>query len=384
MKLSERDRKLLLILVIVIIVCVPYFFIIQPLMDKVDNLGKEISDLNAQVKYREELALMEEEYGKAAEQMAAMETELLSKFPSDLPQEASILFIHNTEQMIPISLYQVAFGDDVAAQVTSAAEEQAIADVEAETGDTTQTEVIEDNTQTTSLGLGLTGIQTQTRFAYDAGYEEFKDFLKYIADYHDRMVITELEASYSGEMNLVSGNLTLSQYALKGEGRNAVQFLEPNMIQGTTNVFKQASGNFDTAEVAASPDFFILLSQPGADVDAIIVGQSNDVTESTYLSSTKNAKQEVNIYFEGETGKYNAYYEIGKTKYDDAGVDFDKDGNIELQIISSSRLDDSDKVEISLNIYNTSDAIVKVTTLNDDAEKPRVTVKGTEGNIIIN
>ena len=384
MKLSERDKKLLLILVIVIIVCVPYFFIIQPLMDKVDNLGKEISDLNAQVKYREELALMEEEYGKAAEQMAAMETELLSKFPSDLPQEASILFIHNTEQVIPISLYQVAFGDDVAAQVTSTAEEQAIEDVEAETGDTTQTEVIEDNTQTTSLGLGLTGIQTQTRFAYDAGYEEFKDFLKYIADYHDRMVITELEASYSGEMNLVSGNLTLSQYALKGEGRNTVQFLEPNMIQGTTNVFKQASGNFDTTEVAASPDFFILLNQPGADVDAIIVGQSNDVTESTYLSSTKNAKQEVNIYFEGENGKYNAYYEIGKTKYDDAGVDFDKDGNIELQIISSSRLDDSDKVEISLNIYNTSDAIVKVTTLNDDAEKPRVTIKGTEGDIIIN
>ena len=384
MKLSERDRKLLLILVIVIIVCAPYFFVIQPLMDKVDSLGKEISDLNAQVKYREELALMEEEYGKAAEQMAAMETELLSKFPSDLPQEASILFIHNTEQMIPISLYQVAFGDDVAAQVTSTAEEQAIEDVEAETGDTTQTEVIEDNTQTTSLGLGLTGIQTQTRFAYDAGYEEFKDFLKYIADYHDRMVITELEASYSGEMNLVSGNLTLSQYALKGEGRNTVQFLEPNMIQGTTNVFKQASGNFDTTEVAASPDFFILLNQPGADVDAIIVGQSNDVTESTYLSSTKNAKQEVNIYFEGETGKYNAYYEIGKTKYDDAGVDFDKDGNIELQIISSSRLDDSDKVEISLNIYNTSDAIVKVTTLNDDAEKPRVTIKGTEGDIIIN
>lgn len=384
MKLSERDKKLLLILVIVIIVCVPYFFIIQPLMDKVDSLGKEISNLNAQVKYREELALMEEEYGKAAEQMAAMETELLSKFPSDLPQEASILFIHNTEQVIPISLYQVAFGDDVAAQVTSTAEEQAIEDVEAETGDTTQTEVIEDNTQTTSLGLGLTGIQTQTRFAYDAGYEEFKDFLKYIADYHDRMVITELEASYSGEMNLVSGNLTLSQYALKGEERNTVQFLEPNMIQGTTNVFKQASGNFDTTEVAASPDFFILLNQPGADVDAIIVGQSNDVTESTYLSSTKNAKQEVNIYFEGENGKYNAYYEIGKTKYDDAGVDFDKDGNIELQIISSSRLDDSDKVEISLNIYNTSDAIVKVTTLNDDAEKPRVTIKGTEGDIIIN
>lgn len=385
MKLSERDKKLLLVLVIVVIVCVPYFFVIQPYIDKINHLEKEVSDLDAQVKYREELALREEEYGKAAEQMAAMETELLSRFPSDLPQEASILFFHNTEQMIPISLYQVAFGDDVAAQIASAAEEQAIADVEAEMGETTQSGVIEDNTSTTSLGYGLTGMQTQTRFAYDAGYEEFKSFLQYIADYHDRMVITELEASYSGEMNLVSGNLTLSQYALKGAERNAVQFLEPNMIQGTTNVFKQASGNFDTTETAAAaPDFFILLNQPGADVDALIVGQSNDVTESTYLSSSQNAKQEVNIYFEGETGKYNAYYEIGNTRYDDAGIDFDKDGNIELQIISSSRLDDSDTVEISLNIYNTSDTIVNVTTLNDDVEKPRVTIRGTEGDIIIN
>ncbi len=384
MKLSERDKKLLLVLIIVVIVCVPYFFVIQPMLDKVNSLSQEISQLDAEVKYREELALQEGAYGEASEKLAMAETELLSRFPSDLPQEASILFIHNTEQIIPISLYQVAFGDDVAAQVTSAAEEQAIQEVEEATGDTTQTEVIEDNTQTTSVGLGLTGLQAQTRFTYDAGYEEFKSFLKYITEYHDRMVITELEASYSGEMELVSGNITLNQYALKGEERNAVQFLEPEMIQGTTNVFKQASGNFDTTVQEATPDFFILLNQPEADVDAVIVGQSNDVTESTYLSSSKNDKQQVDIYFAGETGKYNAYYEIGKTKFDEAGVDFDKNGNIELQIISSPRLDDTDKVEISLNIYNDSDAIVKVTTINDDEEKPRVTVKGTEGDVILN
>ncbi|MGN0377922.1 MAG: hypothetical protein ACI4ED_09830 [Suilimivivens sp.] len=383
MKLSERDKKLLLVLLIVAIVCVPYFFVIQPLIDKADALSKEIIDLEAKVKYQEELSLREAEYGEAAEKLAMAETELLSKFPSDLLQEASILFIHNTEQIIPISLYQVAFGDDVAAQITSESEAQAIQDVEAATGDTTQNEVIQDNTQTTSLGGGLTGLQTQTRLAYDAGYKEFKDFLKYIADYHDRMVISELEASYSGEMELVSGNITLNQYALKGEDRNAVQFLEPNMIQGTTNIFKQASGNFDITEIDV-PDFFILLNQPDADVDAVIVGQSNDVTESTYLSSTKNAVQEVTVHFTGEKGKYNAYYEIGKSKYDADGVDFEKEGNIELQIISSERLNDQDKVEINLNIVNETDSIVKVTTANDDEDNPRVNIKGSQGDVILN
>ena len=78
MKLSERDKKLLLVLVIVIIVCVPYFFVIQPLIEKVDKLGKEVTSLDSNVKYLEELALMESEYEAAAEQFAASETELLS------------------------------------------------------------------------------------------------------------------------------------------------------------------------------------------------------------------------------------------------------------------------------------------------------------------
>lgn len=382
MKLSEKDKKLLLVLIILVIICVPYFFVIQPAMDKITSLETEISTLKSDIRYRETLALGAADYEDATAKYAVAEEELISRFPSDLLQEASLLFIHNTEQMVPISLYQVAFGDDVAAQVTSEAEEKAIDEVEAATGDVTQDQVIEDNTQTTNIGGGLVGIQSQTRFAYDANYTQFKDFLKYIMDYHDRMVITEIEAGYSGEMELVSGNFTLSQYALKGNNRTKVQYLEPNMIQGTTNIFKQASGVFEV-EAENTPDFFILLNQPDADVDAIVIGQSNDVTESSYLTSSKNDAQEVNIYFEGEDGAYNAYYEIGKEKFDEEGIDFHKEGNIELQIISSARLDDKDDVEINLNIINETDCIVKVKTVSDDTENPRVTVKGTTGDVII-
>ena len=47
MKLSERDKKLLLVLVLVIIICIPYFFVIQPLLDNKETLDKEISSLKS-------------------------------------------------------------------------------------------------------------------------------------------------------------------------------------------------------------------------------------------------------------------------------------------------------------------------------------------------
>ncbi len=386
MKLSERDKKLLLVLLIVAIVCIPYFFVIQPLLDKCNALNKEIGELQSEVSYREKLAEQEGEYESAAESLEYVKETLLSRFPSELPQEASILFMHNTEQMIPLSLYQVAFGDDVAAQVTSDAEAQAIDEVEKETGDVTNDSVIQDNTQTTGLGGGLTAIQAQTRFAYDAGYDEFKNFLKYVMDYNDRMVISELDASFSAEMNLVSGNFTLQQYALSGSGREEVSVAEPNLLQGTTNVFKQASGNFgeDSEVLENQPDFFIMLNQPEADLDSLIIGQSSDVTESTYFASAKNSRQEVTVTFTGEEGMYNANYKIGESAYSDEGVDFVKEGDIYLQIISSERLDDNDKVEIDLNIVNETDTAVVVETLYDDSEDGRVAIKGKTGDIIIN
>lgn len=382
MKLSERDKKLLLVLAVVAVIFLPYFFVIQPGLDKSETLSQEVLKLKDKVRYLQELALNEERYGEDAEAMAMQEAELLNQFPSELLQEANIMFIHNTEQLIPLSLYQVSFGDDVAAQITSAAEEEAIDAVEQEMGDVTNDSVIEDNTTTVKLGGGLTGMQTKTTFSYDAGYDEFKSFLEYILTYHDRMVITSLDASYAGEMNIVNGSFTLAQYALKGEERNAVSFLEPNMLQGTTNIFKQATGVFGEEE-EETPDFFILLNQPEADVDAVIVGKCNDVTENTYLSSAKNAEQEMTVTFTGEAGNYNANYKIGKNSYDKEGVDFTTEKNIELQIISSERLDNKDKVAISLNIVNETDKIVSVTTLTEDEENPRVTIKGKTGDIVI-
>lgn len=378
--LSDRDKKLLFVLLVVAVACLPYVLLIQPMTKKYDSLTNEIRELQSRKSYLEQIALGEETYRSESEAMKVSEQEILSRFPSDLLQEANVLFIDNTEKMIPISLYQVGFGEDVAAQMTSQSTEQAIDAVEAETGDVTQDEVYADSTQTQMLADGLIGVSTTTQFTYNAGYEEWKKFLNYINNYPNRMVITSMTASYTADLDLLNGNFTLKQYALKGEGREPVKYLEPSMIQGSNNIFMEANGIF-AQEGEEISDFFLMLNQPESNEDAIIWGQTSDITEETYFTSDENKKQEVSITFTGEDGTYNANYQIGKKSFSKQGVSFTAEDGIDFEVLSSTRAGDDDKVEVILNIVNETDVTVYFAVLNDDEDNPRVTVKGKTGDI---
>ena len=380
MKLTEKDKNLLLILAVIAAFCLPLVLLVQPAMNKCEALTREISELQSRKSYLDQIVAAGSTYQEEAENIAVKKEELMNRFPSDIPQEASLLFMDNIEKKLPISLYQVGFGEDVAMQMTSAPTQEAIDQVEADTGDVTDDSVYADTTSQTAVTSGLTGISTSTDFSYTAGYEEFKEFLDYIENYNDRMVITSLTASYAMDMNQVNGNFTLIQYALKGEDRNPVSFLEPEMLQGTNNIFTQASGVFHE-ETNQSAQFFLMLNQPDADDEAFIMGQMSDVAEKTYLVNDENKLQKAAIEFEGTDGEYTAYYSVGKEKTVKEGIPFTADGQIGFEILSSERADDKDKVSVQVDIVNNTDTIVYLSVQNDDEENPRVTIKGKTGDI---
>ncbi len=382
MSLSERDKKLLKILLVVIVACVPFMLFVRPLMNKCTTLGVEVAGLESEKKYMQQLALAEQTYLAEAEN-AVVETEkLMAKFPSELLQEADLLFINEVEKQIPISLYQCVFGEDVAAQITSEADQAQIDAIEAETGDITDDAVIEDNTRTTKVSDTLMGISNSTQFSYDVKYEDLKEFLKYIKEHDERMVITQFTSSYAGEMDIVNGNFVMVQYGLKGEGRPPVTYKDPDIMLGSNNIYMQAAGVFEEPEEEETvSDFFLMLNQPEADEEALIWGQTKDVTEQTYFTSDKNAKQEVTIEFTGEAGEYTANYYIGNEAFSEEGIAFSADGKIEFEVLSCIRADEEDKVEVSLNVVNETDVVLYMAILNDDEESPRVTVKEKTGDI---
>lgn len=387
MKLTERDKTLLFILAVICILCLPYFFAIQPYTEKTHQLENEVKELQMRKNQLLELESRREEFTEGIQKAKESREELLTRFPSQLPQEGSILFLHNTEERIPITLSQVAFEMEEMQIITGneAASQENAAGQEADGSGASQSGV-ETGSESTATVSNLAGACASSQIIYSAGYKNLKDFLEFILNHKDRMVISSLNAVYSADMNVVTGNLTLRQYAIKGGDRAPVQVAEPDVMHGTSNVFMQASGIAPSGEIVAQEaDFFLMLSQPEADIEAAIFGKSKEGSEETYLTSGVNDRQEMAISFKGSDGEYIANYQIGDEKYsaNGEGIVFEKEGDIVFEVISSPRVGDTDKVAASLDIINKTDRTVIVVVKNEDGENPRVTIAGKTGTVTV-
>lgn len=377
MNLSERDKKLLLILAVVIIFAATYFFVVSPLTDTTETLEAEVDALQDRNEYLDKLEERREEYIAGTKDYAVKKEEILAKYPSDMPQEASYQFLYNTELLIPMQLSMATYGELTTATINTAPVES-VAPAEGTEATPAETTVEPVNIAITE---NLMGISEANDYTYSVGYTEFKDFLKYILDYDNRMVITSLTATYSAETDEMSGNFSMTQYAINGMERNSIKYLRPSMIQGTSNLFMLAAGNYAGEDAVGNADFFIMLCQPEADLDAKIVGKTQDATEDTYLSSDANNQQEITVTFEGADGQYLATYSIGDKSIGE-GIAFVKEGAILLEVMSSPRVGEDDKVAAALSIVNKTDTTVAVDISDDDPVNPRVAVTGKTGAVI--
>lgn len=388
MKLTERDKILLFILGILIILFVPFYFIVRPISELSDTLETEVAELEGRKRELENLFLRKEEFEESIQTAALEREELIGQFPAEISQEGLILFLNRTEKLIPITLSQSSFEEEVSVPISDGdiQSEDANSSEVTENADGSTTDTSTDPAIDSALTASdLMGLFTGSNIIYSGKYKNFKDFLNYILQYKDRMVISNLTAIYSSELDIVTGNLTLEQYGITGEGRIAPKITEPNLPKGTSNVFMQATGIAASQSGENASDFFLMLSQPEADGEAIIFGQSMDGTRETYLTSETNDLQEAAISFRGSDGNYIANYQIGDVKYSDSGegISFDKDGNIVFEVISSKRVGDKDQVGVRLSVINKSDRIVNVTVRNDDKEAPRVTITGKTGDVSV-
>lgn len=359
MKFSEREKKLLSILAILIVLALPYFLIISPLINATADVRAEVMNLEAE--YEELITLQEKSsvYQNATADYQERIEELLHNFPAELAQESTLMFISNAENLFHVSLYQIAFGE-----VTDMTEFMEAADIDK-----------------------YTVKSVSTSFTYHASYYDFKRFINYIEQYQERMVITDLTASYIEEEDMVNGSFTLVQYAIGGRDRIFPETVV-GLSLGTENIFTEAAGTMVTdTEQLDRYDYFIMLSNPGADIDAKMVGKANDASKQSYLTSVKNAQEKIVITFMENAGEYTVCYAIGDRQFPTEdftdGIVFVPGDSLDLQIISSPRVGKEDNVSADIEVNNKTDMPLKVHVINDDTKNPRVTFIGKTGDVLV-
>ena len=403
--MSNRDKKLLIYLGATIIVAAVFFFLVRPFLDKIDKLGNQKVQLQSVLNEKRKAFEMQDEYSGKIAELNEEADKILAKFPEDNTEEKSIMFAVNAEKDVPIWYSQVRFaettdslvGVESASDVEEANMQATVQAVDEAAGNPVGADVNGAEGDAVTQEDNFTGRCTDLGLSFVVSYPGFKDYINYIKDYEDRIVIKDIQVEYSEDTGLVSGTMTLSQYAILAPDRELPPIETGDIQLGKGNVFTLDSlgGNFDSLQDIMGTLFSGLNGQSstGDDVSYFIavdsvlsggtgktIGRSNDPSGMSYITSNSNSNENVYFKLTGSDGQYQAAYEMAGNSYiDNEFTTAAKE--VKLIVKSTDRMGSDDDVEVALHVENETDLKLKVEIEFDDSDSPRIEVVEQNGKV---
>lgn len=218
MKISDRDKKIIVIVFIALVVALPYLLLIKPTNEKITAVEGEIATL--QTRY-DELKVMEEQRGFYESEIARMNKEsdeIIANYAPGIRQENVIMFLRGLELNIPIEMSSISFGGNAVTPILAGTTDEA-----------------------GNVIGAINAVKTQSSVAYTCEYQNIKDFLAYIIaneeENDERMVASTVNISYDSATGKVAGSFVLDQFAVTTDGRELAPAIIPAMPHGNESVF---------------------------------------------------------------------------------------------------------------------------------------------------
>ncbi len=356
--MNSREKKLITLVLFLLVLLVLYYLVYRPIKNEERKLESEISSL------QQELDDLRVEYDKLPEYresilLAQENIEwILEKYPSGLTQEDAFFL-----------LFQV---------------ENEFDDIKIETLDFTDVEILnysdENNDENTARSLKQS-VGTSLKFEYS----DLKRFLRFIESYDDRIVLEGLTLNMEPEDDLMSASILVNMYAIASESRPYEPPTFDPVDIGNPDPFIAGEAN-ESEEVVVRPtdgdgDFFIRLKPTESDIDAQIIGRRNDDNQSTYVRSDLNQEVSAIIRIYEENGQYLANYDVQGDFVE--AVLFELGQVLEIDLYSSSRLGADDLSAMILTVFNQTEEILYLNTIEEDATNPRLKIITSEGKVVV-
>ena len=214
MRLSDRDLKLLVIVLIAVVIACPIIFVLRPYNEKIKETQSHIDTLKERQSFLAKLNENRQFYNDSIVLLTNERQKIVEDFAEGLRAENTIMFLANTEQQIPIAMKSVSFSEGEPVTISEA--------------------YVNENGEAVE---GLTAVTSYSSVSYSSDYFALKDFLKYILDLDKRTVVTSIVMNQDDETGLINGNLSISHYAVTGEGRELAPANIPSMEHGVERIF---------------------------------------------------------------------------------------------------------------------------------------------------
>jgi hypothetical protein len=364
---SASIKALLVILGIGAIVA-SIFLVVKPKNETCKQLQSEIIELQARYDDLCEKEKHKDEYIAETEEFNRQFDEELINYPADLNQETTVMFLKGVEENVifrnnTVSLprpatYYVLGGEDAADDEDSAG--QYVVETE------------------------------QYNVSYSGSYEGFQDYIDYIETYKYRMNVSAITVAYNSEatdpIDECAGTVTVNAYSISGPDRTPDKPVISDVKEGKPVIFEDESGgskastSFDSdngASIVSDHNVVILLNNAGNDSASGIIVASNESNEDTYVTSSSNKVENLDITISEEDGKNYIEYAIGSESYRAEVLS----KNVTIYVKSSERVNSDDKNGVKMNVSNNTDLSVYVKVSDDDSTSPRFEVGSKTGTV---
>lgn len=248
MKLTQRDKKLLLLAVSLVIFAVSYFLVFQKNMNAAEAIRTSNGTLRAKVQELTQMQAQAEDKKTETVKMQQEIEDIKAEFPADLNTADIILTLDGLEHEADMQIssagfteHQIFYPDGVsidgstASQTTGTSGEGSGAD--AQTSDTT---AANDSSLSAAIQSNkYIGMKSAVSISFKTTYAGLKKAIDYINKNHDRMTIGELSATYDTDTGNLSGSMIINMYILNGSGIQKT-YEPPNLDDigtGKDNIF---------------------------------------------------------------------------------------------------------------------------------------------------
>lgn len=407
MKLTQRERILLVVLAVAVILIGGYYLVIKPQMDKIEQLKSEQTTLKVQ--YDEFVAAMDPKH-PIYKQTTIADTkvrQVCSLFFPELKQEKFILLLSEQMKTAGIDADDITFTDIVSGIDTADEEAKDTVNVSPES------QVLK-GLQTTYLGKSvdkpvdaealskqkaeitqlLGNVERQSiTLNYNGDFNSFLLFLETLESYSRRIVVDNV-AMTNDELGSQQSMIQLSYYAIPKLHEQDADFMEWNLMgpYGKPDPFygdfvPNSSKNTSTSipSAAVKSDFFMMLNPITSDLTTFIMSKMDDRSRQSYIYADNESFEPVTFEVTSKDGKYYYTYKSSSEKYptNDVPVEFKPNGNsLRVQVMSSLRVGTTDLSGVKLTVVNKTDKSVVLEIYNDDV-KSRLQLAKSTGSVSI-
>ncbi|RHB53263.1 hypothetical protein DW880_02865 [Blautia obeum] len=289
MKVSMRDKKILLMFIGILVFFVGWYFGYRPQMEKADQIEDLNGALEEQLQDLLELAANKDFYVSETASIKDKISEYISEFPADVRPEDGIVLANKMENELGFQITNVGVGEkEFVASIDGSSEEDL-----AQSQDQTMSE--QANTQTQEQIDNIEGTdsqaeenlqnasdaavadqssdsqvpvlyRTQVTLQFNGTYAGLKKAVLYVADQSGRMTLDNVNASYDTSTGNLTGTIIVNIFSMSGTERTYTEPDAGSVAYGTDNIFgtieqaapaeateQNTDAQADTAETEAQP-----------------------------------------------------------------------------------------------------------------------------------